>query len=73
MIAQNGKPTDDLESKLQRLESLVRRMESQGSGLSETLRLGEEGVGLCEQIEEELSRCDTHVQALLERIRPADA
>lgn len=72
MIAQNGRPADDLETKLQRLESIVRRMENPGSGLGETLRLGDEGVGLCEQIEEELSRCDAHVQALLKRIRPTD-
>jgi exodeoxyribonuclease VII small subunit len=73
MNAQHGSSADDLEAKLKRLEAIIRRVENPGSGLAETLRLGEDGVGLCEEIEEELSRCDERVQALLERIRPADA
>jgi exodeoxyribonuclease VII small subunit len=73
MNSHNGNSADDLEVKLKRLEAIIRTVENPGSGLGETLRLGEEGVGLCEEIEEELSRCDARVQALLERIRPADA
>lgn len=71
MIAHNEDHVDDLDAKLKRLEAIVRRMENPGSGLAETLRSGEEGVRLCEEIEEELSRCDERVQALLARIRPA--
>jgi exodeoxyribonuclease VII small subunit len=72
MNAHNGNSADDLEVKLKRLEAIIRTVENPGSGLAETLRLGEEGVVLCEEIEEELSRCDARVQALLERIHPAD-
>jgi exodeoxyribonuclease VII small subunit len=73
MNAHNGNSADDLEVKLKRLEAIIRTVENPGAGLAETLRLGEEGVVLCEEIEEELSRCDMRVQALLDRIRPADA
>lgn len=72
MIQPNGNPAEDLETKLNRLETIVRRVENPGSGLDESIRLGEEGVGLCEEIEEELSRCDARVKALLERIRPVE-
>jgi exodeoxyribonuclease VII small subunit len=73
MNAHTENSSDDLEAKLKRLEAIIRRVENPGSGLAETLRLGEDGVQLCEEIEDELSRCDARVQALLERIRPADA
>jgi exonuclease VII small subunit len=73
MTAHNGNSVDELEAKLERLEALIRRVESPGSGLAESLRLAEDGVGLWEEIEEELSRCDARANTLLERIRPAEA
>jgi exodeoxyribonuclease VII small subunit len=72
MIARSGDTPDDLEAKLNHLEAITRRVENPGTGLAEALQLGEEGAGLCEEIEAALSQCDARVQALLERIRPRE-
>ena len=74
MSAQTSPDTpENLEQKLKRLETIVRRVEHAGSGLTEALALVEEGVLLSEEIDRDLSQCDIRVQELIDRIRPRES
>jgi exodeoxyribonuclease VII small subunit len=75
MIAHNTQTVSAslLEDKLKRLEAIARRVEQPGTSLTEAIALVEEGVALSDEIDRELAQCDERVQALIRKLRPAEA
>lgn len=56
---------ENFDGVLERLRSIVERMEQGGLGLEESLKLFEEGVGLSKRLLEVLNRSEGRVEELL--------
>jgi exodeoxyribonuclease VII small subunit len=57
--------TDNFDSGLEKLKTIVEELESGGSGLQQSLKLFEEGVGVSRRLFEILSRSEGRVEELL--------
>ena len=57
--------TENFDGLLERLRSIVERMEQGGLGLEESLKLFEEGIGLSNRLLEVLNRSEGRVEELL--------
>jgi exodeoxyribonuclease VII small subunit len=57
--------TDNFDSGLEKLKTIVEELESGGSGLQQSLKLFEEGVGVSRRLFEILSRSEGKVEELL--------
>jgi exodeoxyribonuclease VII small subunit len=57
--------TDNFDIGLEKLKTIVEELESGGSGLQQSLKLFEEGVGVSRRLFEILSRSEGRVEELL--------